>query len=195
MPHGCGKRTLLVKRKNILEPFELQPGVAEVGGVGIGEMAVNPLHLDPKPAAEGGFLQGCRAVVMDADPLHPGVDLQMDFGRPAQGPGGGGDLIEPADRRCRQRQSMADILRDLVAPNSPQDENRRRDPFLAQKNAFFENGHADVIGAGRQITGHFGQAMAVGVGLDHGQDLGWGGQGLEPIEVPADPGQVDFDPG
>ena len=53
MPQRSGKRTLPVKRKDLLEPFELQPGVAEVRATIAWEPKISPtLGTTPAPTAE-----------------------------------------------------------------------------------------------------------------------------------------------
>ncbi len=65
---------LVVPLEHFQEARELQPRGGEIGGVGVGEVRVDALH-QRVPALGGPLEQSPRAVVVDADALHAGVDL------------------------------------------------------------------------------------------------------------------------
>ncbi len=62
-----------------MEAVELQLGIALVGRVGVGEVGEDALDFEVI-TGQRGFEKGFGTVVMDADALHAGVDLEMDFG-------------------------------------------------------------------------------------------------------------------
>ena len=60
-----------------MEAFELQPGVREIGCVGVCEVSEDAFHVDVL-CLQRRFEQLLRRVPVDADALHPGIDLEMD---------------------------------------------------------------------------------------------------------------------
>ena len=166
------RAVLVVPLQDVEEARELQPRGGEVVGVGIGEVRVDSFH-DRVAALGGPLQQAVGVVVVHADALHAGVDLQMDPGGDAQVAGGRVDLPQLVDGGRRQREAVAEEQRDLVAEDAAHHQDGQRDAGLTQRHRLLEKGDAQPARALRdQVAGDLDQAVAVGVGLDDRHDGG-----------------------
>ena len=89
----------------------------EVLRVGVREVRVDARDLDVR-RARGGLEQRARAVVVRADPLHAGVDLEVHGRGDTHVLRDRVDLLELVDGRRGQGEAMAQEDRDLVAEDA-----------------------------------------------------------------------------
>ncbi len=178
-----------------MEALELQPRVGLVGRVGVGKMGEDTLDLEVL-AGQRGFQQVDGAVVVNADALHAGVDLQVHLGPHAHRPRRLLDLAQLLHRRRGQCQVMLQKQRHLIADDAAQHEDGRRHARLAQQNALFQKGHAEIGRAQRlHVARHLNQPVAVGVGLQDGHDGRGSDVSLNGAVVGGQAGEIDFDLG
>jgi len=100
--------------------------MGEVGGVGVGQVAEQPLDLDVG-APRRGLQQRLRRVPVHPDALHPRVDLEVDLGAcPSLGRArlDGRQLV---DARGRQGHVVGEVQRDLVAQDAAHHQDGRGD--------------------------------------------------------------------
>ena len=181
--------------EDLEEARELQPRRGEVGGVGVGEVRVDALHV-AVPALGRPLQQPLGAVVVDADPLHARVDLQVHGGGDAHLAGDPVDLLELVDRRRGEGEPVAQEHRDLVAEDAAHDEDRHRDAGLAERDRLLEERHAQRGGAeGDQVAGDRHEPVAVGVGLHDRHHRGRRHGRLDRAVVLGQAVEADFDDG
>lgn len=92
---------VLVKTQEFVKPFQLQTGMRQVGRVSVGKVGENPFHFDIG-TQQRSLLDCMSAVIMDPDPFHPGVNLQVDFRLHAHLTGDRLNLFQAFHRRSRQ---------------------------------------------------------------------------------------------
>ena len=190
VPQRRRQRVALVEAQHLVEALELQPRGRQVLGIGIGEVRVDALDLDVR-RARGRLEQGSGAVVVDADPLHAGVDLEVDARLAAVSRGRLLDVGEPRERGHREGEPVLEEQRDLPGPDPAHHQDRVLDAERPQRDALLHERHAEGVGLRREAAGHRLEAVAVGVGLEDGHDLRSADVGLDGREVRAEPRQAD----
>ncbi len=103
-------------------------------------------------ASQCSFLQSVGVVIMDADALHAGIDLEMNDGFLAETLCGAVDLLESFDRGGGEREIVLDEIGDLFFPDATEDEDGGVDAHLTQEDALFEDGDADIVGLRGEVT-------------------------------------------
>ena len=98
-----------IKTQYVVEALQLQAGVGEVGGIGIGEVREHPLDFH-MPALQRGFLQEVCVVIMNTNTFHACVNLQVDFGFNAHLSRHGVDAAKAA--------MFEDLARNLETPHA-----------------------------------------------------------------------------
>ena len=108
------------------------------------------------------------------DPVHPGVDLDVD--RRRAGPRAarrGAKAVDAVARVQRGREPVGQRGLDGVGAALAQQEHGRRDAVLAQLDPLVDQRHRQPAGAaGQRRPGHRRAAVAVAVGLDDRAELG-----------------------
>ena len=145
---------VLVETQDFVKPFQLQTGMRQVARIGISKVGENPFDFY-MPALQRRRLKKVRAVIVNADPLHARVDLQMDFCFDVYLRCDRVDLLQTFYRRSGQRQVVLQIAQDLVSPDAAQNNDRSRNAKLAQQDSFFQDRHADIVGLSGQGLRHF----------------------------------------
>ncbi len=166
-----GQRAALVEAEHLREALELQARVAEVLAVGVREVRVDALDVDVRRAG-GGIEQALGVVVVDADPLHPRVDLEVHGRLPARGGRGLLHVTQAGEGRDGQRQPVLEEERDLARPGPAGHQDRLLDPEAPQHDAFLDERHPDGVRLWGEAARDGLEAVAVGVGLEHGHDAG-----------------------
>ena len=184
---------LVVPLEHLEEARELQPRRGQIQGVRVGEVGVDALHLHA-PAVRRPLEEPARVVVVDADPLHARVDLEVHGRGDAQPAGDLVDLFELVDGRRGQREPVAQEDRDLVAEDAAHDQDGHGDAGLAQRHRFFQERHAQRPGPERdQVPGHGHEPVAVGIGLHDRHHRGRRDRRLDRAEVLRETGEADLD--
>ena len=166
-----GQRAALVEAEHLREALELQARVAEVLAVGVREVRVDALDLDVRGAG-GGLEQTLGVVVVDADPLHPRVDLEVDGRLPARGGRGLVHVAQPSQGGDRQRQPVLEEERDLARPGPAGHQDRLLDPEAPQHDAFLDERDTEGVRLRGEAACDGLEPVAVGVRLEHGHDPG-----------------------
>ena len=194
---GGGEAVLVVEGEEFEEAFELETGVGEVagGGVGVGEVGVDAFDAGVA-AGEAGGEEFFGGVPVHADALHAGVDFEVDAGGSAEGGGGFVDEAEFFDGGGGEGELVLEEEGDLFFADAAEDEDGGGDAGVAEGDAFFEEGDAEAVGAVlHEVMGDGEEAVAVGVGLDDGHDLGAVDVGADGGEVAGEGVEADFDAG
>ena len=168
--------------QGLLPALELR---AVVGRVLIGAGKVT--HETGEPQT-GLALQGRQQTVEPlqggAQARHAGVHFHMHVDGRIQAAGLRRQALDMPGMANNRREIV--LYQGLVAAvqrRAPH-QNGRLHAAAAQLHAFFHQGHAQPIGtAGGQRPAYWHNAMAVGVGLDHGTHLGAAGQGAGALQV------------
>ena len=193
MPHRHRKAVALVEAQHLVEALQLQAGMRQVAGIGIGKVRKDPFDFHMS-AFQRRFLEQVRAVIVNADPFHAGVNLQMHFGPDAQLRRDRIDLLQALHRRSGQRQIVLQITQDLVAPDAAQNQDRSRNAQLAQEDALLQDRHADVVCFPGQGFGHLRQPVSVSVGLHDQHHPGGRDPTPDCFQVLFQARQIDFRP-
>ena len=179
-------------RQRRLEPLALQGEQGVLGVVGGGEVRVD--RLDPQVAA-GRDVRDCprQVVVSEAEPVHPGIDLEVAAERASVTRRGGFERTPRRRRRHRRRQVVAEDAVEVADAQGAEDQDRDADAGLAQDDAFLDIGAGEHRGARLlERAADFDRAVPVGVGLDDGDDAGAAGdEGGNRAQVVLEGGEVD----
>src|SRR5439155_7868272 len=151
---------------------------------------------DGVPALRRPLEQPLGVVVVDADALHAGVDLQVDLRPHAQLARGLVDLAQLVDGRRGQREPVPQEDRDLVAEDAAHHQDGQRDAGLAERHRLLEEGDPQRrrTQAG-EVTPDGDEPVAVGVALHDGHHGRPADGGLDRAEVLGQPRQADLDDG
>jgi hypothetical protein len=127
-----------------------------------------------------------------ADPMHPGVDLEVHFVTLA----GGGEGVDERPGVHRRGQIPLGHLGCRLWLGLAEEQDRRLDAGLPEPDTFLDQGHGEEIGPGVESSvGHRNVAVAVGVGFDHGANLRRSDEMFEGGDVVGDGVEVDLDVG
>ena len=154
---------------------EARPLLGEERVIGIvGGRKVRIDRIDFEVRAAGHFGQrSIDVVVPEPEPVHPGVDLEMT----PQGDATGRGRRLKRPRRARRgdgwRQVMVEHAVEVADTERAKHEDRRPDPRLPQHDRLLDiragkHGGAGILERARDL----GRAVAVGIGLDDGDEAG-----------------------
>jgi hypothetical protein len=128
--------------------------------------------------------------VVDADPLHAGVDLEVHL-RPR--PVGGRrvlDVAQAGEGRDREGEAVLEEEGDLPGPDPAHHEDRVLDPEAAKGDALLDERDPERVGLRGEAAGDRLEAVAVGVGLEDRHHPGRRGAGLHRGQVGAETAQA-----
>ena len=107
----------------------------------------------------------------EAEPVHPGVDLQVAAQAGAAGTAGGAQRLGGAGARDRRRQVVAEHAVDVADTERAEHQDRPAITGLAQLDPLLDVGDREPLGPGlRERAGDGYGPVAVGVGLDDRKD-------------------------
>ena len=110
-------------------------------------------------------------VVAEAEPVHASVDLEVAPERDAPGHGGGLQGARRAGRGNRRRQAVLEHPVEVTDAQGAEHEDRRPHARLSQDDGFFDVRAREHRGTGvLERARHLRRAMAVGIGLDDGDN-------------------------
>jgi hypothetical protein len=166
-----GQGAPFVEPQDLLETGELPSGVGEVLRVGVGEVRVDPLDLDVGGSG-GGLQQAFGVVMVHADALHAGVDLEVHL-RPLPARGRRRlDVMQAGEGRHGEREAVVEEERDLAGPGPAHDEDGVLDPQLPERDPLLDEGDPEGVGLRSEATRDRLEPVAVGVGLEDRHDPG-----------------------
>jgi hypothetical protein len=157
-------------RQRVVEPRALAERALGRRGVGRREVGEQPHHVHV-PRREDRVDELLGAIPLHADATHPGVDLQVDA---RAAPERARDLVDLRQLHGRRRghvERVLDEVLDLVPDDAAEHEDGRLDAVPPEPDALLEEGHAELLDAGREQRACGGeQPVPVGVGLHDGHD-------------------------
>ena len=193
----------------------LIPGRGELGhqvveevelGLGVGAVRFRPRRR-PRAGASTRPRAGGPARAIDqlrqrhevlgrrTDPVHAGVDLQVDRHLVARARATSGEGVDGLARVQRRGEPVGERGLDGLGPALAQQEDGRGDAVLAQLHPLVDQRHRQPLGAaGERGAGDRRTAVAVAVGLHHGAQLGGRGQASQHPGVVRHRGEVDLRP-
>ena len=194
MPDGDMDIALLQKIAEPVEQLCLPFCPAQIGTVSRGKVAENTLGME---AGQGGDLCADVGILLrhlKTDAAHAGIHREVELGGQTDGLGGigQGQGILPAVN------GGADILHDGggegLDGGMAQDQNGGAQTGPTQFHGFQHGADTEKGAFALQQPGHLNGTVAIGIGLDDGHD---GNTGLpaDPVKVPGNGIQIDFDSG
>ncbi len=188
-------RADFVEGEHLVKAVELGLGGVENGRIRIGKVRINPLN-QTMLAVKRRFQQRICVVVMHPNALHARVDFQVDFGLHTHFGGGFVNLGQLFDGGGGEGEVVLQKERHLVADDAAQHQNRRGEARLAQQNALFQKGDAEVRCAQRDhMPGDLHQPMPISVGLEDGHHFGRGNGAFDSPVIFRQAGQIYFNVG
>lgn len=159
--------------KRRMETFELLAGIGWVYTVGISQVGHEPFERQDT-------IQVChpeqsrQLVRIEAETAHSGIDLDVNgIGSRSRWNLSGEDAghFQVMDHRG---ETVGHQGWNLGGQESPEHDERMVDAGFTQLNSFFDGRHTEAAYARlRERPRHGGGSMAVRVGLDDGQNVGW----------------------
>jgi hypothetical protein len=130
---------------------------------------------------------------VDAEPTHAGVDLEVDRHRAGAGAAGRREIVELARVGDDRGQLARDQLGVAAGLGGPHDEDRQRQPGVAQLDPLLDQADRQRGALPRllQRARHRHRAVAVGVGLDHAAHGGAAHRAPDQRRVVAERGEID----
>ena len=111
-------------------------------------------------------------VAARADAGHAGIHLEVGAGGNAFRDGGGLQARKGVRREHRRRDARAHGLALIAGGDAAEDEDGAHNARFAQGERLFQNGDGEHVRArGLEAAGDRDGAVAIGVGLDHGDHL------------------------
>ena len=155
----------------------LEGGVLGAGEVllriGDGEVREHALHLHVGAVAPARKQLVQLRVAARADAGHAGVHLEVGAGGGVFRDGGSFQTHKGIRREHRRGDTRAHGLALIAGGDAAEDEDGALNARFAQGKRLFQNGDGKHVRArGLEAAGDGDGAVAIGVGLDHGDDLG-----------------------
>ena len=182
-------------------PFQqLEEDGTLIGGIGRIAIGVGKVSIDAAPFESGISLderEEFRGLLMpDAGAAHAGVDLDVHLRLEARLRGRGGERLRFVERVQGHIKSQGQRSGKFARKGRTKQQDVGVMADLAQVRGFSDIRHRETIDAGlKQARGDLGHAVAVGVGLYHGDVTHVGREGLlDATDVAIDGRQVDLDP-
>ena len=154
----------------------LEGGVLSAGEVllrvGHGEVGEHALHLHVGAVAPARKQLVQLHVAARADAGHAGIHLEVGAGGSAFRDGGGFQTRKGVRREHRRGDARAHGLALIAGGDAAENEDGAHNARFAQGKRLFQNGDGEHIRArGLEASGDGNGAVAIGVGLDHGDHL------------------------